>query len=53
MPEKINLKEMVSFEELLKPTISAQDALISLLEKRGIITKTELIEEIKRIRKVS
>ena len=50
MAEKLNPKEMVSFEELLMSNVLEQEALVNLLEKRGIITKAEVLEEIKRIR---
>jgi hypothetical protein len=33
--------------------VYTQEALITLLEKKGIISKKELLEEIKRLRKVS
>jgi hypothetical protein len=50
MAEKFDPKEMVSFEELLMNNVIEQEALINLLEKKGIITKAELLEEIKRLR---
>ncbi len=48
MAVKLNIKEVVSFEEVL---MSTQEALINLLEAKGIIKKTELLEEIKRLRR--
>ena len=50
MAEKLDPKETVSFEELLMSNVYTQEALINLLEKKGIITKAELLEEIKRLR---
>jgi hypothetical protein len=50
MAEKLERKEMVTFEELLMSNVIEQEALINLLEKKGIITKTELLEEIERLR---
>ena len=50
MAEKLNPKETVSFGELLMSNVFKQEALVNLLEKKGIITKTELLEEIKRLR---
>jgi hypothetical protein len=44
----INLRER---RKLLKRNIFTQEALISLLKKKGLIDKKELIEEIKRYRK--
>ncbi len=43
MAEKLNQKETVSFEELLMSNVYTQEALINLLEKKGIITKAELL----------
>jgi hypothetical protein len=51
MAKKLDPKEIVSFEELLMSNTYEQDALVNLLERKGIITKTELIEEIKRLKK--
>ncbi len=50
MAEKLDLKEMISFEELLMSNIYTQEALINLLETKGIITKAELLEEIKKLK---
>jgi hypothetical protein len=49
--EKLDSKEAVSFEELLMSNVYTQEALINLLEKKGIINKEEVIEEIKRMRR--
>jgi hypothetical protein len=51
MTEKIDPKETVTFEELLMSNVYTQEALINLLEKKGIIDKQELLEEIKRLKK--
>jgi hypothetical protein len=50
MAEKLDGKEAVSFEELLMSNVYTQGALINLLEKKGILTKAEVLEEIKRLR---
>jgi hypothetical protein len=50
MTEKLKPKEIVSFEELLMSNVLTQEALINMLEKRGLINKRELLEEIKRLR---
>jgi hypothetical protein len=50
MAEKLDPKEVVSFEELLLSHIYAQEALINLLDSKGVIKKKEVIEEIKRLR---
>ena len=51
MTEKIDPKETVTFEELLMSNVYTQEALINLLEKKGLIDKIELLEEIKRLKK--
>ncbi len=50
MGKKIDPKEMITAEELLLSNVMEQEALINLLEKKGIITKSELLAEIKRPR---
>lgn len=50
MAEKLDTKETVTFEELLMSNVIEQEALVNLLEKKGIISKAELLEEIKRLR---
>ena len=42
--------ETVSFEELLMSNVYTQEALINLLEKKGLIDEKELLEEIKRLK---
>jgi hypothetical protein len=44
MAEKLEGKEMVTFEELLMSNVIEQEALINLLERKGIITKAEVLE---------
>ena len=50
MAEKLDPREIVTFEELLMSNVIEQEALVNLLEKKGIIKKAELIEEIKKLR---
>ena len=50
MAKKVDQNELVSFEELLMSNTYEQEALINLLEKKGIINKAELLEEIKKLR---
>jgi hypothetical protein len=42
-------KELVSAEELLMSEVIQSEALINLLDKKGIISKQELLEEMKRV----
>ena len=51
MAEKLDPRETVTFEELFMSNVYTQEALINLLEKKGLIDKKELLEEIKRLRK--
>ncbi len=50
MAEKLDRKEIVSFEELLLSNVIEQEALVNLLEAKGVITKAGLLEEIKNLR---
>ena len=49
MAEKLDPKELFSFKELLMFKVIQSDALINLLDRKGIITKKELLEEMKRV----
>jgi hypothetical protein len=51
MANKLDPKEVVDYKELLMSNVYEQEALINLLEKKGIITKAELLEEIKDLKK--
>ena len=51
MAEKLNERETVDFKELLVSEVIQSEALVNLLDRKGIITKGELLEEILRIRK--
>ncbi len=51
MAEKSDPKEIVTFEELLMSNVYTQEALINLLDAKGIIKKQELLDEIKKIKK--
>ncbi|MFW9874927.1 MAG: hypothetical protein ACFFG0_17610 [Candidatus Thorarchaeota archaeon] len=49
MAEKLDPKELVTFKELLMSNVYEQEALINLLVKKGIITKEEILKEIKNL----
>jgi hypothetical protein len=53
MADKLDPKEIVSFEELLMSNVYTQEALINLLAKKGLIDKKELLEELKKLRQES
>jgi len=50
MAEKLPLSEVASFKEILLSNVVEQEALINLLEAKGIIKKSELLEEVRRLR---
>ena len=49
MAKKLDPKETVDFKDLLVSEIIQHEALINLLDKKGIISKKELLEEVKKI----
>jgi len=51
MAEKLDQKEIAGFEEVLLSNVYTQEALINLLEAKGVIKKNELMDEIRRLRK--
>ncbi len=49
MSEKLDPKEIVTFEELLMSNTLEKEALVNILEKKGLISKKELLDEMRRI----
>jgi hypothetical protein len=49
MAQKLDPKEVVDLRELLMSGIIQSEALINLLDRKGIITKQELLEEMKQV----
>ncbi len=49
MTKEVDPKELVSFKELFMSEVIQSEALINLLDRKGIISKQELMEEIKRV----
>jgi hypothetical protein len=49
MGNKLDEKEVVGMKELLMSEIIQSESLINLLDKKGIISKAELLEEMKRV----
>jgi len=49
MAEKLDPKQTVDLKELLMSEVIQSEALINLLDGKGIITKQELLEEMKRV----
>ena len=50
MAELLDPKEVVSFEELLTYEVIQSESLINLLDRKGIITKQEHLQEMKRVK---
>ncbi len=50
MTDKLDPKETVSFKELLVSNTYTQEAIINLLDKKGIINKQDIFDEIIRLR---
>jgi hypothetical protein len=49
MAKKLDSKDPISYEELLISEIIQSEALINLLDKKGIISRQELLEEMKEV----
>ena len=49
MADKLDPKELVSFREMLLSEVITSEAVINLLDRKGIISKQELMEEMKRV----
>lgn len=49
MAGKLDPEEFVSFKELLMSEIIQSEAIINLLDKKGIISKQKLLDEMKNV----
>ena len=49
MAEKLDPDEMVDLKELVLSEVIQTEALINILESKGILTREEVLEEIKRL----
>ena len=49
MAKKLDNKKTVDFKELLMSEVIQSEALINLLDRKGVISKQELLEEMKRV----
>ena len=50
MGDKLDPKQFVDFKELLMSEVIQSEALINLLDKKGIISKQELLNEMRRVK---
>lgn len=49
MAKELDKKQIVELKELLMSEVIQSEALINLLDRKSIISKEELLEEIKRV----
>jgi len=49
MTTKLALNHTVDLKELLMSEVIQSEALINLLDRKGIVSKQELLEEMKRV----
>jgi hypothetical protein len=49
MGNKEDLGDSVPLEDVVMSNVFTQEAIINLLEKKGLVTKEEVMEEMKRI----
>ncbi len=50
MAEKLDPRQVVTFEELLRACLYEQEALRRVLVRKGLLTNDEVLEEIKTVR---
>jgi len=51
MAEKLDSRQVVTFEELLMTVLYEQEALRRVLVQKGLLTNEEVLEEIKAVRR--
>jgi len=51
MAEKLDPRQLVTFEELLRAIMTEQDATRRVLVRKGLLTNEEVLEEIKVVRR--
>ncbi len=51
MAEKLDSRQVVTFEELLRAIMMEQDATRRVLVRKGLLTNEEVLEEIKVVRR--
>lgn len=49
MAENLDQKQTIDIKELLMSEVIQSEALINLLDRKGLISKQELLEEIKQV----
>jgi hypothetical protein len=51
MAEKLDPRQVVTFEELIRAMMMEQDATRRILVRKGLLTNEEVLEEIKVVKK--
>lgn len=51
MGEKADPGQAVTFEELLRACLYEQEALLPVLERKGLVSHAEVLEEVKVVRR--
>ncbi len=51
MAEKLDPKQVATFEELLRSMMYEQEALRRVLVRKGLVTNEEVLEEVKAVRR--
>ncbi len=51
MAERLDPRQVVTFEELLRACLYEQEALRRVLVRKGLVSNEELLEEVKAVRR--
>ena len=51
MAEKLDPRQVVTFEELLRTCLYEQEALRRVLVRKGLVSEAEVLEEIRAVRR--
>ncbi len=51
MAEKLDPRQIATFEELLRACLYEQEALRRVLVKKGLVSNVEVLEEVKAVRR--
>ncbi len=51
MAEKLDPRQVATFEELLRACLYEQEALRRVLVRKGVLTNDEVLEEVKAVRR--
>ncbi len=51
MSNKLDPKQIASFEEVLVATVFQQEAVLNILERKGLLSRAEVMQEILEMKK--